>query len=512
MLNAIKNMDIASDSVTFVIDGSGRVVVGNTKNRMLENISDQEYIKNIAGSKDPSGYFVSEVDNVKSLVTYVSLEQSGWKFLRYTPYGNIVLRINRMRQTSLLICIIILLLALVMSFLTSRRLYNPISLITDRLRFLENEKKDNLYDLKQEFLQSIVLNRKRYNLVNIGEKFTSYKVGLDPEKPFSCLILIIDGFADLCGRYDTADRNLIKFSMMKASSEILSSSRFENEPVDIAGDHVLVLYNNVITEGKNWKEMTAEMIPRIRESIRKLTGISVSAISSSKSDSIESIGNLYHSMLDYSFLRVFYGRGCAINTDDVHLSSQSEYAYPDEKEKALSRALMTVKTDTVKTLFHEIVMETQYYPYSIFHSTLLHLTAAIYTTIDAIIKNAGLPLQSNFNTIVSRLSTAETMDELYDIFAAVIEQVTLKQEEKKSDRFGDLVNQIHEIINRQYMDRNLCLDGIADLIKMSPQYIGRVFKRQTSRSVSDYINNVRIMKAKDMLLSTDRSIHEIIEN
>ena len=46
---------------------------------------------------------------------------------------------------------------------------------------------------------------------------------------------------------------------------------------------------------------------------------------------------------------------------------------------------------------------------------------------------------------------------------------------------------------------------------MSPAYLGRLFKKLTLKSIPEYINEIRLNKAKLLLQTTDLSINEISE-
>ena len=59
--------------------------------------------------------------------------------------------------------------------------------------------------------------------------------------------------------------------------------------------------------------------------------------------------------------------------------------------------------------------------------------------------------------------------------------------------------EVQGIINSRYQDPSLCLASIAGELQRSASYISRVFKAQTGRSLVDYINEIRIAKAKELL-------------
>lgn len=59
------------------------------------------------------------------------------------------------------------------------------------------------------------------------------------------------------------------------------------------------------------------------------------------------------------------------------------------------------------------------------------------------------------------------------------------------------------------IDIDLNLNLLADQIHMSPSYLSRYFKQKTGKTISEYIMELRIKRAQDLLLSTTHSITDV---
>jgi YesN/AraC family two-component response regulator len=82
-------------------------------------------------------------------------------------------------------------------------------------------------------------------------------------------------------------------------------------------------------------------------------------------------------------------------------------------------------------------------------------------------------------------------------------------EKKKNSRYERVVNKVTEIIHREYADETLCLNSIASMINLSPGYLGKIFKMYMTKSVADYINQVRMENAAKLLAVSGLSIGDI---
>lgn len=71
-------------------------------------------------------------------------------------------------------------------------------------------------------------------------------------------------------------------------------------------------------------------------------------------------------------------------------------------------------------------------------------------------------------------------------------------------------NALHYIL-WNYSDPDLSIKNIADHVHLSPNYLSTLFKQQTGTTVNDFILEVRMEKARRLLLDTDLKLYEITE-
>ncbi len=64
------------------------------------------------------------------------------------------------------------------------------------------------------------------------------------------------------------------------------------------------------------------------------------------------------------------------------------------------------------------------------------------------------------------------------------------------------------LIRNNYM-KTLTLDSVSESVGVSKNYLCRLFKEETGVNFIDYLNKVRIDKAKQMIINTDKSIKEV---
>lgn len=81
-----------------------------------------------------------------------------------------------------------------------------------------------------------------------------------------------------------------------------------------------------------------------------------------------------------------------------------------------------------------------------------------------------------------------------------------KQETKPKDTTRQVLNYCAENFNREDMNINT----IAQALFISPSYLSKLFNRKLKTSFRQYINNLRISKARLLLAESDKSIVEVM--
>lgn len=79
---------------------------------------------------------------------------------------------------------------------------------------------------------------------------------------------------------------------------------------------------------------------------------------------------------------------------------------------------------------------------------------------------------------------------------------------ERVDRKTSIVNVAIGHINRHFTEE-VTLNDIANYVNLSPQHFSKIFKEATGFGYIEWINNLRITKARELMNSTDKTIKEI---
>lgn len=112
---------------------------------------------------------------------------------------------------------------------------------------------------------------------------------------------------------------------------------------------------------------------------------------------------------------------------------------------------------------------------------------------------------NNVQAIVNTLYSLETVQKYYQQFFINITNM-LSSENIYIN--GELIDKIKRYIDHNY-EKDLTRDFVASLFYINSSYLSQLFKKKTGKKFIDYLNDIRIEKAKDSLRKTDKKMYQI---
>jgi len=97
-------------------------------------------------------------------------------------------------------------------------------------------------------------------------------------------------------------------------------------------------------------------------------------------------------------------------------------------------------------------------------------------------------------------NTEATMSYIVKIVAKALEL----RDKKASNRYGDVVDEVMDYIEKNYADEELSLNLLASHINFSPNHLSMVFSQETGQTLIKYITDFRMNKAKELLRCTNK--------
>ncbi|QQO09378.1 response regulator transcription factor [Breznakiella homolactica] len=101
-----------------------------------------------------------------------------------------------------------------------------------------------------------------------------------------------------------------------------------------------------------------------------------------------------------------------------------------------------------------------------------------------------------------------SLETLRECFMQYLKKVFMTFDEKKQSGTAATVSRAKELISRNFQDKNFSLSAAAESLRVSYGYLSGIFKQETGSGFTDYLTEVRMKKAADLISAGDIRIYE----
>ena len=112
--------------------------------------------------------------------------------------------------------------------------------------------------------------------------------------------------------------------------------------------------------------------------------------------------------------------------------------------------------------------------------------------------------------MLTRFDLYQSLEEAFGCFENAAIHIFDQQNVEQEKRSIVSVQRVQQYI-QDHPGKDLSLSSLADMVYLNPKYLSRLFKQTTGMYLSDYISEVKLSKAKELLKLNNMKIHEIAE-
>ena len=207
------------------------------------------------------------------------------------------------------------------------------------------------------------------------------------------------------------------------------------------------------------------------------------------------VRKLYDKNKQNFILRYFFGPDSVLDMDEILKKRKNVSAVDEEKFSQIDRMTdIESLSQFIDSLFGDVIDGLDYNSFCENMNML-----SIYLVRRATETNIKDGLQFGGTFFVENvLETITTIPRAVKYVKRQFEQYYSAL--SRRNNYSDYVNKVIGIINRDYMDSTLNVESLAASISLSAARLRYIFKNETGETIHQYITNVRIEKAKQLLL------------
>lgn len=375
----------------------------------------------------------------------------------------------------------------------------------------ERKERENFEDVNKCLKDSMELMKERFlNDLSAGvipaveaiEKAKS--LGVNIFSKYYIAVLIIP---------ETKERNRSRFEyaeylkveritndMLERNQDILKFSKNLKEIVlIIKGDNPEVLENSCYMLAKSMKV-------EVERSTECFLTISIGGVKERIQGIAESFSEA-ETAWNYNYI---FGKNKIIGIKDTYISNFSQSSSLKLEEEVILDFLRSGDKSGIPQIvasYTEKIISNKL-SFLLYAYVFINMTLTVTKFIEELGGDAGniLAEAKNLESIMMRIDTVEK-------FKAHMEN-TLNialdfRENKKNNKYGDIIVKAREYINRHYAESNLTLNSVAGYVNVSPSHFSTIFSQETGETFIEYLTNARIKKAMELLKTTSLKMTEI---
>ncbi len=118
------------------------------------------------------------------------------------------------------------------------------------------------------------------------------------------------------------------------------------------------------------------------------------------------------------------------------------------------------------------------------------------------------------SALLHSLETVEVLDVLSDYYSAHEKQKQPKKETTSANKTSGEHKEIKQAIRyiKKNIHRSITLEEVANYVYLSPFYLSKLFKNELNINFINYVNEQKMLYAKEQLEKSDWAVHTIAKN
>lgn len=487
--------------------------------------------------------FIFHYEKIKYTVTYDYFNRLGekWYYVSIAPLTNITAPVVFISKLFIYLSLFVFISAILLTLIASRKLYDPIDKLTRS--FSEN----NLVQMKNEFefietklnhlsTESLDLqNRLKQQLPHLKEGFLlqlfqgslyTYReedlqkqmqqFGSDYSDKKHVLIFVqLIGFSIFRGRFSEGEEGLVTFSAVNIAEELLQSYQLEADVINFHDLSLGILVSFDADESES--EVNEQIVQFSKELIGCISNICKMKVLigvSKMNDSLKSVPSHFEEIKGALSFRNLQEENQIIELSklDNLLNRKCTFEYPFDLEKEITHAIRQRNQEAaiqlVDTFFKTLAEQ------NVSEAMMKQGAPKLLGSIFHIVLQSGLieDFVKEGASLYEELYKLKDPDDMAHWFKKkVIVPIINELSNNQDQRLRIIVMKVIDMLEAEYMT-DISLDLCAERVNLNPSILSKVFKEISGWNFIDYLTNIRLTKAKELLVETDTKIKDVAES
>lgn len=542
-INTVNMTEKDGTDKIFILDSNNNFIENKKSNDVFKKALKDEYLKYKKSPKPGKQkiFFECRLNGMNYIVTFINTQNEDLTLLKIQPSRIVYKNLDILKNMIAVITGIFLLMALLFSIALSGIIYKPFGNLVnsvagfnrhqsdkpefkdeisylnnvykfsiEKLNQYDNEKCSNMNIIRAYWMKKLLTESFTLTEDQFFKAFEENSIKIRPCNKYVVCVLKIDNFYEFKQKHNK-EREFIISNLINKLLEIVSEYYYV-EGVEMNEDQIALIVSISTSTGEDFEDLE-KLIRKGQESIKLRDEISLSASISNMGNSISDITECYENASKNSIYRFSFGKMCMIRSDT--LNQRISMNTHDSLRKCEAKLIESVKALDMcgfETALHEIfnILPNEHYNNIVID--LIRLVDIIKKSLDSMGK---LKCKSNlfdFSRVSQKIFELETLEELHQFLKITMAEVLSENPIEQSTSGNNIiVETVINMIKNNYTHNSLCINEIASMLKFNPRRLSRIFKNATGIPIFEYINEIRLEKAVELLANSELTVYEINE-
>ncbi len=368
---------------------------------------------------------------------------------------------------------------------------------------------EDFYYQNKAVLQNIFLNclfTTEVSDAEVVKKLEFLELDFLASKQFQVAILMGDDIRN--EEWNNESERLMNFSVYNISKEIIKDREMGSAIIG-NGSIIALLTNANDIDEENWKEEAIIVLEEIRASIEKHLEFTVSVGVGSVYHSYNNIHRSYDEALSALGYRYAIGTNRIIIINDIEPQRNNAPVFSKEKELQLLASIKANNKNEMFEIVDSLIND------AACHTNMEQLRSYVISMIINIVREAesiNLDTQEllrfgDIRYVLDLKTVKELQDTVLKVCGSLMESIS----QNRKNSCSAFIEQAKCFIQEHFANYNISVDMVSQHLHLSTSYFRAIFKKETGTTFVNYLTELRMKKARDLICSTNMKIYQIAE-
>jgi two-component system response regulator YesN len=358
--------------------------------------------------------------------------------------------------------------------------------------------------IKENFLKNYMFY-KSFSDEEFSARVSQMNYQLNAQRLVVC-VMEFDHYDELKKKFKDERGELVRYSMSNVFNEILHGYGNGEVFQDEDKRYVFIFsFLDVRSENQVFEQLS-EIIEQIRKVMKRFFNISTSFGISSVQNGYNQLTSMYEECIKALMRKFFEGIGKNYFLMDADIESQ--FNKNRQLEDLFTIALNSILFDELQIARIKVKIAENLEGNIQSREQILHVFFQLMDGIEMELQCLGKERTIQLIQYMDRMKSCEILSDIAIVFEDFIS--LLKGLLSRKRRYSKGISEVMLYIKRN-LKSELSVSELAEAVEITPNYLSNLFKKEVGMNLNNYINSVRVEKAKDLLLNTNMRSYEIAE-